>query len=313
MKRLIAIILAAALGWSGLWAYEAYSLRGAVADWLDARRAEGWEASARIKVRGFPSRLDLTLSDLSLTDPEGRSLSAPILQSLGLTYKPGHHILALPRGAVLTDGAGRLEISGDGIRASLTETADGQWLRLIAEAETLTLSGREDISFARPIFDLRLTDGLTYRTTLTAQALAATASPLRPDQARAVEILSDITFDTDWRLDNLTDQRPQPTRIDLDHASYTVDEIDISLAGLLDISASGTPSGALTLRAENWQAALDRAGLPDSLTDMLSSTLGMAASLSGRADTLDLPLTFRDGKTLLGPLPLGPAPTIKLP
>ena len=52
--------------------------------------------------------------------------------------------------------------------------------------------------------------------------------------------------------------------------------------------------------------------LPQSLAQTLESGLSLIAQMNGNPQTLDVPLTFRNGRTLLGPIPLGPAPVLRL-
>ena len=53
--------------------------------------------------------------------------------------------------------------------------------------------------------------------------------------------------------------------------------------------------------------------MPEALRDTLEQALSLLSSLAGRADTLDIPLTFKGGRTTFGPVPLGPAPVIHIP
>ncbi|CUH75030.1 DUF2125 domain-containing protein [Tropicibacter naphthalenivorans] len=318
MKRWIVLIVAAALGYAVFWFYEANALRGQVSDWMDARRADGWQVEAEVKVRGFPSRLDLTLSDLDVITAEGTRVEAPIFQSLGLTYKPGHHILVLPQGAVITKGGATTTVDGQGLRASVITDADGQLLRLNAEAETLNIANDDrSLAAAGVLLGFQMASARTYRLGLSADALAGPSGTMAPDSADALSVQAEIAFDRDWRLGDLPQERPQPTNLDLRLAQYQVGALNVHLAGKMSISASGTPDGALTLRATNWQEALtglrDTGHLPDTLADALMSGLSLAATLSGKPNTLDLPLTFKGGKTNLGPIPLGPAPRLRLP
>ena len=49
-------------------------------------------------------------------------------------------------------------------------------------------------------------------------------------------------------------------------------------------------------------------GLAGALTDGLS----LLSQLSGNPNTLDIPLGFRGGRVMLGPVPIGPAPVVRL-
>ena len=98
MRTLLAIVILAALGWSGWWWFNASARERALAEWLAARRADGWQAeAAEIRVTGFPNRVDVLIDDLRLADPEaGWSWHASGFQILSLTWKPHQFIVALP-------------------------------------------------------------------------------------------------------------------------------------------------------------------------------------------------------------------------
>ena len=314
MKRLIVIIIAGFLGYSLFWYYEARNLRLASEGWIADLREEGWQADTDLRVRGFPSRLDLTLSNLDLTRPDGLRLRAPVFQVLGLSYKPGHHVLVLPKGATLSRGKRGVSLTGDGLRASLVSDAQGRWLRLNIEADSIVIgTDRTSIPMRGVALSFHAIDADRYRLNLDVQAL----DQIPPQETDlAMKIISEIGFDAPWHLKSLTaPSLPAPRQIDVKRASYNEGGVTLMLAGKLDISSDGIPAGALALRAQNWQTGLQQAEengrLPASAAQALEVILGMAASLSGRADTLDLKLRFEGGIAYLGRFPLGPVPVLR--
>ena len=101
MRILLAIVILAALGWSGWWFVQSTARDRAMTGWLDERRAAGWVAEAEdVRVRGFPNRVDTVVTGLDLSDPDaGWSWHADGLQVLSLSYKPNHVIAVLHRRA----------------------------------------------------------------------------------------------------------------------------------------------------------------------------------------------------------------------
>ena len=68
---LLAIVILAALAWSGFWWFNASARERALDRWLAERRADGWQAEAAdLRVTGFPNRVDVLVTDLRLADPE---------------------------------------------------------------------------------------------------------------------------------------------------------------------------------------------------------------------------------------------------
>lgn len=317
MRRMIALVTVAALLWSGVWGWQAMQMRAGLATWFEERRADGWEAEyTALRVRGFPSRIDVTIDAPRLFDPEtGVGWRAPFFQILGLTYRPGHVILAFPDRQTLTLPEGPQEISAQGMRASLVHDR-GALLRMNMEAETFNLARADgDLALAGVGFALHRAETAPedMRLGLSIDALATPNATL--SDGVGVEAL--IGFDRPWRLEALGGPRPQPRRIDLRHATYSLETLSLSLAGVLDVDGRGEARGEITLRAENWQEALANArangAVPAGLADTLSQALTLASGLNGRRDTLDLPLRFSGGTVSMGILPLGPAPRFSLP
>ena len=86
MRTRLAIVILAALGWSGWWFFQSTMRDRAMEAWLADRRAAGWVADASdVRVRGFPNRVDTVIEKLNLSDPEaGWSWRADGLQILSL-------------------------------------------------------------------------------------------------------------------------------------------------------------------------------------------------------------------------------------
>ncbi|MEM1100881.1 MAG: DUF2125 domain-containing protein, partial [Pseudomonadota bacterium] len=77
-----------------------------------------------------------------------------------------------------------------------------------------------------------------------------------------------------------------------------------------------TPEGRVGLVATNWREILSLGAatglIPQGVMPTATRTLEALASLSGGPNTIDLPLVFAGGTLSLGPIPLGPAPRIRL-
>ncbi|KMK68875.1 DUF2125 domain-containing protein [Puniceibacterium sp. IMCC21224] len=325
MKRLAIAIILAGLGWSLWWFWAAHALRGETIAWFDARRDAGWQATYDdLVVRGFPNRLDTTLSGLTLGDPQRDTLwQAPFFQILQLSYTPDHLIAVWPESQTLTLDGESYGISGDGLRASMVRDSDDILLRVNAEAQTLNISSASGavavagLNAALHVIEDRQN---TYRLSLVTDAVARSQSALAPLTGDNLDVLranAIVTFDRPWISGSLPASRPQPTRIDLTLVEYRVGTLEVKLAGKVELDDQGAMTGKLTFKAVNWRDLLDlaRDGGPisDSLASTLEQGLSLMAGLSGNAKTLDLPLTLKDGQMSLGLIPLGQAPRIRLP
>ncbi|WP_299936008.1 DUF2125 domain-containing protein [uncultured Pelagimonas sp.] len=319
MKRLIMIVVLAAFGWAGWWFFQAHTLRGQVETWFEERRQDGWVATyVDFSIGGFPNRLDMTFEDLSLANPDTNILwEAPFFQILSLSYKPDHRILIFPDLQTITTATGVHEVTSEGFRASVV-FADGDRIdRVNAEATVLNWGGT---ALAETTAALLRQDDKQYQFAFVAKSIARAEgrlTPLAEGRVDDTQINTRITFDKDWAMSTLKGDRPQPTKINVSLMSYQLAALNLNLAGDLDVDGQGRASGELTLRAVNWQDALEQARvgqqLPGSVTEKLVQGLSVVAGLKGRSDTLDLPLRLIDGQMSLGLIPLGPAPLLQVP
>lgn len=319
MKRLLTLVIVAAALWSAYWAWQAYSLKSEIADWFEERRAAGWTAEYEaLRVRGFPNRLDVTLDAPQLQDPEsGLGWNAPFLKVLGLSYQPGHHIVAFPETQTVTRADGPLRIDSQGLRASVITGDGGRLLRLNAEARTLNLVTPESsLAMADVLAALQSPEGSpeTYRLGVEVQSLAGPEGVLTDGRADTLRLQAELLLDEPLSFGTLSRPMPQPRRIDLRTAEYSVDGLELSLAGKVDVDEQGRMDGALTVRAANWRVLLDRAResglLPEGFATTLEEALSIAAGLGGRPDTLDIPLNLDRGAIRFGMIPLGQAPRL---
>ncbi len=328
MRRLLIVVLLAALAWGGYWFIGARAVETGLANWIEQRRSEGWAADyATLRTRGFPNRFDTTITDLQLADPEtGVAWTAPIFQILSLSYKPNHVIAVWPEEQIIATPLEAVTITSDAIRASvvlkpgrsleldrtvieLTDVSlasDGGWSARIesgslASRQTVGRPDSHDIGFDAvgvwPSRDLlRLLDpggGL-------------------PDVFERLHIETTIAFDAPWDRFAIEDRRPQITALGLNKLDAKWGGMDLQAAGKLTVDTVGVPSGRITVRARNWREMLQLAvmgGLiPAELAPTVEKALGLLADLSENADTLDASLSFQNGIVSFGPIPLGPAP-----
>lgn len=324
LRILILISTLAATTWGGIWLLKSRAWEADLTTWMEDRRADGWQADwGTVEVRGFPNRLDTTISDLALADTEaGWAWTAPFLQIFSLVYRPQEVILALPEDTVLQTPRNRYRLHGDEIRASLSLDRDAdlalERITAVLDGVGLTREGGETWRAAqmRLAAERKATNPAEYRLGL---ALSEVIPPpgVGPEGARAA-LQADVTmrFDAAWDRSALESARPQPAHLQIDRATISWAELEIRAAGTLDISESGTPEGQVTLQIVNWRDVLDLSvetgALPRDLAGPIRGALELASRLAGRPDTLDVPLDLRRGRIFLGPIPVGEAPRLHL-
>ncbi len=315
LKKLILVIVLAALGWSAFWYWQAQALRSEIDRAVAQARAEGWQiAYEDLGIRGFPNRLDVTLQAVDVTSPDGGlRWQAPFFQVFQLTYKPGHVIAVWPDAHAVTVDGIRYAVDGAGQRASLVFTAAGRILRANAEAQSLTVAPEDasPVTLDQPRAALEVLEGdeLAYRLAAGAASLGTTGQ-----ETPATDLRLDLTAHLDAPL--RIDQRrpPRPNRFEIRTIRQTLDPMTVQINGDVDVDGSGRLDGALDLRAEDWRAYLDAQGADGGgPEEAVRGLLEMVSLVSGGGETLDLTLRLEDGQMSVGLIPLGPAPRLRLP
>jgi hypothetical protein len=333
MRILLAIVVAAALAWSGWWWVQARARDRAIEGWLAARRADGWVAEAAdVSVSGFPNRVDLTVDDLALADPEaGWSWRADAFQVLSLSYRPHHFIAVLPGEQVVSTPYETIRATSETLRGSVifVPTTRLELDHMTFEIEAMRLAGEtgweaaigkailatrraadpdappfaHDLAFNAE--DLALPAGLTGR---------IDPEGLLPATIGTVGLDATLAFDRPWDRAAIEGDNPVLEEVRIKDLSLTWGKLDLRGRGTLAVDADGYAEGRLDLRARNWRDMIEMAeaagALDSTLAGALRAGLELVARLSGDRDALDVPLEFEDGRTRLGPIVLGPAPVL---
>jgi len=331
MRVLLAIVILAVLGWSGWWWFNASARERAVTRWLAERGADGWIAEAAdLRVTGYPNRVDLIATDLRLADPDaGWSWHAAEFQVLSLAYQPHRFIVALPGEQVVATPYETITATSDLLRGSIafrpntrleldhstfeiegmTLASDGGWTAAIGKAihATRQATGPGAAPFAHDVaFDA---EALALP-----EDLVQAARDVLPPAIGSLRLDTTLGFDRPWERSTVEGDSPVLERVRIREAAIDWGELDLRGTGSLEADAQGYAEGRIDLRARNWRSLLavaEASGRVDrTLSGAVGAGLGLIARLSGDRDALDVPLDFADGRTRLGPIPLGPAPRL---
>lgn len=332
MRILIVAILVAATGWSGYWWFGASTVENGLKDWFAQRQDEGWVAEYdTLETHGFPNRFDTTIEGLMLADPAtGLAWRAPFFQILALSYQPGHIIAAWPPEQNIQTPLETITIRNDTMRGSVvfSPTRNFELQRMNTELAALqVLSDRGwETEMSSGQLAIRQTTARIHTYDIFIEGLGVLPAsdvlnrvdPLEklPDSFETLRADLTVEFDAAWDRFAIEHQRPQPTSIEFKTVQATWGHLDLRLAGTLEIDAAGRPDGSLTIKAKNWRdmiaIAVDSGSVGPDLARTIERGLGALAALSGNAQTLDIPLSFRDGGVYMGFVPLGPAPVFRL-
>ncbi len=116
------------IAWTVWWFIAAHRVEAAFKAQADAMTRQGYRVSTSpYSVKGYPYRLAVKLSDVSIVAPSGRGFAAPVLDIEANAYNPDKWVLVATKGLTLyrghaKDGAelGTLALTGKVLRASLS-------------------------------------------------------------------------------------------------------------------------------------------------------------------------------------------------
>jgi hypothetical protein len=325
MRALLWITTALMLLWSGYWfAGKAAGERGFAA-FLQEAPARGLDVSqSGYDIAGFPNRFDLTVNSPVVTDQASRiTWEAPFVQVLTLSYKPWHVIAAFAPEQIIRTPAEDISLQSQKLQASVVvaptsslsldrSTFVGNEMRLESSlgwtlaADQIRLATRLDETRSNAhVIGLEML-GLTPDPALSSRV------PELPPQLAVVRL--DATVGLSSPLDRFAAQlRPEVTTLSLREGLVAWGDMTIFASGDLAV-VNDMPEGRITIRVTGWRSLVSLAtGLGLVKPEVAPTALGMMQALatsSGDENVLEMPLVFTDGRMMLGPLPLGPAPRL---
>lgn len=333
MRITIRLLVLLAVIWSGWWWLAATFIDRGADGWLAARRAEGWQAQVQpIATKGFPSKFQTQITDLSLADPEtGVALRLDSATISAPAYWPGYVTLSLPSAPIeldiaaathlfrVQDGTARLHLHpGASLQLDHMQTRGGAWQWNTRQGNALagddwSMQVAQDPAVIEKYqFDLQITN-LRPGDQLRTQFSVPSDWPLSFEHFTADLA---VTFERPWDRRAIEETRPQPRRITLREAKAAWGPVRLAANGDLTVDSMGIPEGAANLLVENWTELLDLAvaggALPANIRPQAQAMLGALANMGGDPTRLDLSLRFAAGEMYLGPIRLGPAPRFVL-
>lgn len=333
MRRIFIAIMVAATLWSGYWVVGSRSVRSSVEEWFQSRAVAGWDASyEELRVRGFPNRIDVTVSGLRLADPKTAIMwSAPYFQILRLSYKPNHVILNFPDTQTVVGAGQSVTVSSKKLQASAVflPGTDRNLTRANLAGDQLTLTSDLGWSAAMESLLMAIRQNaaidLAYDLGVEMQGLALSANSTENDTS-ASEMLADIdrlnldatvSFNAPWDSKAIDAPRPVIQAIDLRALQIDLGDKDISAAGALTLDLFGQADGLIKVTSNNWQDILRIADLTEWFAK--ATMIAVRAELirltetSNADESVTVPLRFASGNVFLGSVNLGQQPRLFQP
>ena len=327
MRRLTFLVLFLSALYSGYWFAGARAVAYGAQSAISQARADGWDLTySEINTRGFPSRFDTTLSDLSLAPlGAGWQWVAPFVQVFALSYQPNRVIAAFSDDQTIRIGNQTLQISTDRLRASAGVFANTDLSFNDATVEVGAASVISDfgwqISVDRALLAFRAEPAAQnrYDAYFDADQIILPESVIaRIDPAGDLgAVLTRAVFDSAVSFDQPLDRHgfdgrgtePRATNFTLRNLTLIWGPVEIRAQGAFDIDAQGNPDGRITFRSEQWRQVIDlmvAAGMIDA--GLAPTIVNVAAATALDGGPPDFPIVFSGGRMFLGPLPIGDAP-----
>ena len=331
MKRLF--ILFVVLGVLGgiSWGVASIAMQTAATRWLEARQAEGWVANAAdVSVAGFPLAFETTFTGLELADPEtGLAWSAPDFQLEQQVFRLDQLGARFPASQIIASPLERLTLTSASMTASLDVRPTANFALDGAQADLTELHVTSSLGWTLSLENAgliveRMAEDHLYQINLTAtelfppEAIRARLDPasVLPERIALLQANTRARFDAPWDLTAIEVARPQLSELEIEDITATWGDMLFRTTGTLEVTAGGVPEGDLAVRAENWRAMVDLAEnaglLPARIRPTAEAMLQVLAGMNGSEDNIDATLSFSNGRVFLGPLPLGPAPNLRI-
>jgi len=311
-----AALAVAAAGWSLAWLWMIHETQSRLDAGAAALRRAGWTVAwGGRHVGGYPFRLDVDLTDLRLADPSGWAVALPALKSEAFAFAPTNWVFYVPGGLSFTrpDG-GPVDVTAGALRASVNSW-DETPPRISLEGDDLAFAAAPG---AKP-FSLLSAKSVQFYTRAGPGQQAALFFSLDGGAARPGSWVGKLAAGgpVAVRLDGIISGAD-----DLNGASWrSLIANWSSKGGAFDVHQLTLTAGDVALDAHKGGVAVaDDGRLEGVLEASLRGELrALAVAQTGKApavgpgaarNSVELPLTFRDSGTWLGPIRLAAAPRV---
>lgn len=333
-----ALIVLLGIGWSLAWNWGAGRAAAEIDAWIAREAGEGrnWSCASR-EFGGYPFRFELICDQPTVTfaGPDAWTARMTRAHAVAQVWDPRHIIAEFEGPSVLTDAAtGReitakwslLQVSGVGRegRAERVSIAANDYTlaeagATVFAARHLELHVRHHPGEAAGTLDIALgftgASGMALstprpRTTGVAAAQAAALAARSIDGELEATVTQVPPFRSMPAAQRLALWQQAGGRVNLQLARITGGGGALSASGEIGFDAQHRPDGRLDLavvKAQPLFAAMAEAGLmPDFLANLAPAMMmaGLPTTVDGQKAS-SFPFAFRDGRVMLGVLPLG--------
>ncbi|WP_454717044.1 DUF2125 domain-containing protein [Caulobacter segnis] len=314
-------ILAALI--AGGWSYGWFWLRGQAEQRMDVQAADlksrGYDLSWSARTfHGFPFRMNVDLTNARVAEPTGWAVRAPVLKGEAEIFDLTHWVLVAEQGVVLTrPEAGDVTITGQALRASISHVTEYP-PRISVEGAKLTFTPAPG---TKP-FQLVSADKMQLHTRSGPDDQGAVFFKADGAKTAFTGLLGRLAQDKtasmllETRLSHVSQLRGRNWEAAVKRWSAAGGQITLQQSQLLAGDAEGKiKSGVLSVDDQgrvtgSLNAALKERTMPGQPITTPEQAVAAAAQAMGAEPVIEADLKFQNGRTYLGILDTGPAPTV---
>lgn len=324
---LFLLILLVVGGWSGYWFYLSSQIREGLAQTETRLEAAGWRIEhGEPRIDGWPFRIRVVLDDVEVLAPSGHGLRAPELRSEATAYQLDRWVMVAPDGLELGRAAkGWVAVEGQALRASVSQLT-GTPPRVVVEFDQPRFTPTEG-SEPFPITGAeRLIVNLIPEAEGRAGVLfdldAATPRPggvlARMSENRVFDLSAEGVADQAGRLSGASWSEALAawsreggalTQVRLEATAE--EDFARGQADRLSADPNGRLVGDLQVHLRGGTAPIAGLAQAPGVDPRAAAAVAVGAQLtSGFRGETNVLLRFSDGRTIVGPVSLGPAPKV---
>jgi len=329
IPALFFLILLVVGGWSGYWWYLSSQIRSGLAQTETRLEAAGWTIEhAEPRIEGWPFRVQVSLDEVAITGPSGHGLRSGSLRAEANAYQLEHWVIVAPEGLELGRGSkGWVAVEAQALRASISglrrtpprvvvefsqprfTPTSGSEPFPITQAERLVINlipRAGDEGQAGLLFDLT-------RATPRPGGVLAEMSERRPFDLSAEAVVNNAQAlsGATWREALTAWGQGGGSLSAVRLEAIAGEDFARGASDHLTVDANGRLQGALAANLKGGTAPLAGLARAPGVDPRAAAAVTLGAQLtSGLRGETNLTLNFTNGRTVIGPVSLGPAPKL---
>jgi len=323
VRKVLSIVAALLLLWSGYWAAAAYAFeQGAHLALREAQKSGVSAQFQEISVQGYPTEFEVGVSAVSVGVANTLTWETQKAVLHTASFKPNKITLNLSETHQINGSFGATSIATT--QAEISVLFRPSWLiplgKISLQAEDIAIDHADGFKATLGSILATVTSYAdpkeAYNVTAELENISLGSLwpqlPTAYQSVQALQLNTDLLFDAAWDRTAISRGLPALQRTVLNNVRFDFGDANISATGQLSHEAPLGPTGQITLTVQNWQSLFKLAKslgyVAPNLEDMFFTLLTDLSAQTGSSDTLTLPLTLQNGRVSYGALSFGTLP-----